>query len=444
MEWRVKNRLTILAAMVIGASLLQACAPSGYAQEVPVTVSFLTHWPPETVAKLTKAASVYMKSQPGTTIQIRAVPFADLLTTLRSQAGAANAFTIASIYDLWLPELVRDGVVVEAPDANAAEVKKYWSGSAVTAASTGGKVFGYPNEIDLYGLNYNKKLFATAGIVEPPRTWAELAADAGKLTKRDGGQATRQGFGFINSWAAGVVHPFAALLASNGGALIVDGKPALDSKAATQTFEFVQRLIDAKVANPTMGTADANTTGPFLDNFVGGRTAMIIMANWWESALRTGMGEAGFADVATAPIPVGPSGDMSRTISYTWLTVVNAAAGKPQRDAAWKFLSWLNGPDSGENGASAMGDLLVSMGILPSRQSDVAAFSQRLNSPFLAGYVSQLQAAKPFPVVLGGQEFTDALQHHLEAMQFGQETAAQAQEQAQRDAVSILSKAAHQ
>ena len=32
-----------------------------------------------------------------------------------------------------------------------------------------------------------------------------------------------------------------------------------------------------------MGTADANTTGPFLDNFVSGNTGMIIMANWWES-----------------------------------------------------------------------------------------------------------------------------------------------------------------
>jgi multiple sugar transport system substrate-binding protein len=188
---------------------------------------------------------------------------------------------------------VRDGIVVEAPDAWAAEVRKGWPESAVAAASVGGKVYGYPNEIDLYGLNYNKKLFAAAGIAEPPKTWDELAADAEKLAKRDGGQVIQQGFGFINSWAAGVVHPFAALLASDGGTLIADGKPALDSKVAQQTFEFVQKLIDAKVSNPTMGTADANTTGPFLDNFVAGKTAMIIMANWWESALRTGDGRIG-------------------------------------------------------------------------------------------------------------------------------------------------------
>ena len=36
---------------------------------------------------------------------------------------------------------------------------------------------------------------------------------------------------------------------------------------------------------------------------------MIIMANWWEWALKAGMGDK-FANIATAPIPVGPSGDV--------------------------------------------------------------------------------------------------------------------------------------
>ena len=51
------------------------------------------------------------------------------------------------------------------------------------------------------------------------------------------------------------------------------------------------------LSDPSMGTSDANTTGPFLDNFVSGKTGMIIMANWWESALKSGMGDK-FADIA--------------------------------------------------------------------------------------------------------------------------------------------------
>ena len=71
-----------------------------------------------------------------------------------------------------------------------------------------------------------------------------------------------------------------------------------------------------------------------------------------------------------------------------------------------------------------MGNILMSMGILPTRSSDVEAFSDRLSTPFLEGYVSQLESATPFPIVLGGQEFTEALQAQIEALEFGQTDAA--------------------
>ena len=146
-----------------------------------------------------------------------------------------------------------------------------------------------------------------------------------------------------------------------------------------------------------------------------------------------------FADIATAPIPVGPSGDKPRSISYSWMTVVNAkAAGEAEQKAAWDFLAWLNGPKSGQNGA--LGD---------GRHPDVDGHPavahlrrRRLQGqarlPFLAGYVSLLADAKPFPVVLGGQEFTEALQKTLEAMQYGQASATDARPTAQTDATSIL------
>jgi multiple sugar transport system substrate-binding protein len=421
--------LTSIATIALALAAEKASAD-------PVTISFLTHWPPETVAKLEAAASAYKQKNPDVTVEVRAVPFGDLLTTLRAQGGQPGGPTITGIYDLWLPELVRDKLAAAAPDDRANDVKTNWPAGVVAAASVGGKVYGYPNEIDLYAVNYNKKLFAEAGIAGPPKTWDEFVAAAEKLTTGD-----RQGFGLINSWAAGVVHPFASFLASNGGALVADGKPQLNTTQAKQVFDLYEKLVKSKASVPEMGTADANTTGPFLDNFVSGKTAMIVMANWWESALRGGMGDR-FSDIATAPIPVGPSGDGSHSISYSWLTVVSASAPEAAQKAAWDFLAWLNGPESGPKGASAMGDLLVSMGILPTRNSDVAAFQERLNTPFLAGYVSQLASARPFPVVLGGQEFTESLQQHIEALEFGKVTAQEASEQAQKDATEILEKAA--
>jgi len=400
-------------------------------------ISFLTHWGPDTVAKLEAAAATYTKAHPDTKITVRAVPFGDLLTTLRSSGGGSDGATIAGIYDAWLPDLSKDKLVAPVPDAIAADTKANWPAGVVGAASIGGTLYGIPNEIDVYALNYNKKLFEAAGISAPPKTWDEFLADAEKLTDKSKNQ---QGFGMINSWAAGVLHPFASLLVSNGGDLVANGKPVLDSKQAKETFELYETLIKKGYSDPAMATADANTTGPFLDNFVSGKTGMIIMANWWESALKAGMGDK-FADIATAPIPVGPSGDKARSISYSWMTVVNAKAPADEQKAAWDFLSWLNGPESGPNGASAMGDILMSMGILPSRTSDGKAFADRLSGdPFLKGYTDTVADAKGFPVVLGGQEFSESLQKTLEGMQFGQLSAADAQKTAQDDATEILAR----
>lgn len=406
----------------------------------PVELTFLTHWAPETVKQLEAVAADYKTQNPNVTVKVKAVPFADLRTTLQSSAGSDNGATMASIYDLWLPELVRDGVVAEAPADVASELRSAWPENLVGAASVEGKPYGIPNEVDLYALNYNKRLFEEAGVAEPPKTWDELTAAAQKLTKRDGDRITQQGFGLISSWNSGVVHPWASLLGSNGGTLIADGKTTLDTPQAKETFELIERLVKDNVTSAQMSQADANTTGPYLDNFVSGKTAMIIMANWWESALKAGM-KGKFDDVATAPIPVGPSGTEPAPVSYSWLSIVNGKASEREQAEAWKFLKYLNAPESGKDGASAMADLLQSMGILPSRTSDLEAYEEDLDRPFLRAYVEMLPQAKPFPIVVGGQEFTDSLQKTLEALQAGQMSASEAQERAQEDGDSILESA---
>ena len=429
--------MNAMSKIALAALVAVALTPfAAHAEKVNLT--YLTHWSPESVAMLEKAATAYGKDHPDVSISVRAVPFGDLLTTLRASGGGAGGATMASIYNAWLPDLAKDKLIAPVPDAMGAEIKADWPAGIVGAASTGGALYGFPNEIDVYALNYNTKLFAMAGIKGPPTTWAEFLADAKALADKSKSQ---QGFGLINSWTAGVIHPFASLLASDGGQLVADGKPKLDSPAAKETFALYETLVKDGLSDPTMGTSDANTTGPFLDNFVSGKTGMIIMANWWESALKSGMG-AKFGDVATAPIPVGPHGDKSHSISYSWMTVVNANASPAEQKAAWDFLSWLNGPKSGPNGGSAMGEILVSMGILPSRKSDAAAFASKLNDPFLKAYIAAVPDAVPFPVVLGGQEFSESLQQHVEAVEFGKVSAADAAAAAQADAVSILGKAA--
>jgi multiple sugar transport system substrate-binding protein len=413
-----------------------AAPPAGETQ----SLTFLTHWGPDQVTMLETAAGVYSLAHPEVTITVQAVPFANLLSTLRTQGSSADGPAIVGIYDAWLPELVRDGLAAPAPADVSATVQANWPAGVVTAASQDGQVYGIPNEIDLYQLNYNQDLFDQAGIEEPPATWDELVDAAAKITALGDGI---QGIGFITNWVSGVDHPFLSLLASNGGSFLnADGTAAaLDSPEALETAQLYQTLRDAGSTDATMSPANANTTGPYLDNFANGKTGMIIMANWWESSLRDAMGDS-FANVKTAPIPIGPSGTMSSSISYSWMTMVNGAADAGRQAAAWAFLDWLNAPESGADGTSAMGGILLSMGILPTRQSDIDANADgRLDTSFLASYVTSLPDATPFPTVIGGPAAADALQKHIESLLAGQSDAEAAMQAAVQDVNSALQSA---
>ncbi|TRW44187.1 ABC transporter substrate-binding protein [Georgenia yuyongxinii] len=441
---------SLLAATSLGTALaltLAACSGGGNAGDSGTTggaggdgaqqITFLTHWGPEQVGMLEDAAAAFTEENPDITVKVQAVPFGNLLSTLRTQGASPDGPTIVGIYDAWLPELVRDGLAAPAPDDVAGEVEANWPESVVGAASQEGAVHGIPNEVDLYQLNYNKAIFDEAGVAEPPADWDALVDASSKISATG-----PQGIGFITSWNSGAVHPFLSLLASNGGSFLNEDGTAseLTSPEAIETAELYQRLVDEGLTDPSKSTANANTTGPYLDNFVNGNTGMIIMANWWEASLQDAMGD-GFSDVGTAPIPVGPSGSESSSISYSWMTMVNANAEDATQGAAWEFLSWLNGPDSGEAGSSSMGDILLSMGILPSRNSDIEAHSKELETEFLSSYVAALDTATPFPTVLGGPAATDALQRQIEALLNGQVDAQTAMKKAAADVDAALASA---
>lgn len=434
---RRRSRSLLAGTLALGAGLsgvLVSASPGAAA--TPVSITFLTHWAPPQVAMLQADAQAFQKQNPDITVNFHAVPFGNLLSTLTTQ-GPSAGWTMANIYDLWLPQLVKSGLAAPAPAAVTKAVKAGWPTNLVKDVTKGGAVRGIPNEVDLYALNYNKALFKKAGIAAPPKNWTQLVADAKKLTDTKNGV---QGFGLITSWAAGVVHPWLSLVDSNGGQLLNGTKPNLLSPRVIAVTKLYQQLVKAGSTVASMSTANANTTGPYLDNFTSGKTAMVIMANWWESALKTAMGSK-FSQVGVAPIPVGPNGTKSSSVSYSWMTMVNSKATSAQRAAAWKFLNWLNSPSSGKKGSSAMGDVLLSMGILPSRKSDDVAHKAQLSDPFLKVYVSELANATPFPTVLGGEQMTDTIQTAIESVVFGRASAIPAMQGAQKAVASILKSA---
>ena len=131
------------------------------------------------------------------------------------------------------------------------------------------------------------------------------------------------------------------------------------------------------------GCVDPGLGGGNTD-FVTGKSAMIIMANWLRATLQASFVD-GYENVGVAPIPVGPNGSKSVALQYNWLWSVDKTSKNVGE--AWKLVKWMNSPLA-DGKSSPMGEfLLAALGSLPSRTSDQKALSTELSEYFLKAYV---------------------------------------------------------
>ncbi len=404
-----------------------ATAETSGASGTPVKLVLLTHWGTADYQKILQPIfDEYHKQNPNVTIEHQTVAFDDLLKRITTGRLGGVAPDIYHFYNLWLPEFAGSDLLSDPPPDVAEDIKAGYSPSTVEGVSYNGRAWGYATEVNTYQLIYNKKLLKDAGIDKAPETWDELRTAAQKTTKKGAdGKITQAGFMLLKGWDSGVVHPFSALLWSNGGAYVSkDGtKAAFNDPAGVQTLELEHDLIKSGSVDLGLGMPD----------FVAGKIAMTIMANWWGADLRKGI-PGGIENVGVAPIPHS-AGGKSATLQYNWLWGVD----KNSKNAAeaWKFLKWLNSPQGG--GSTPMGKFLTSgLNAIPGRQSDQKAYAAELGDPFVKPFVDALQVAHTEPIIPGAQEIKTALQKQIEAAWFDQKAPKEALGAAAEEANRIL------
>lgn len=424
--------LAVLLVLALALGALGAAA----AQE-NITLTVLTHWGEERLLTAQQAMfDEYMALNPGITIELQTVPFNDLLTRIVTGRTAGTNPDIYHLYNLWLPDFTgENGLLAVPPQDIVDEVIANTPPAVIDGISVNGQVWGYPTEINTYLLLYNKRLLAEAGYDAPPATWDELREIAAAITKTDStGAITQVGFGVLPGWDSGIVHPFAALLFSNGGDYLTPdfSATAFNSPQGLETLQLYVDLLES-------GGMDMSVSGWQYPN---GLVGMVIMANWWRATLQASESIDYDTEVGVAPVPVGPSGTETATLSYNWLWSVDASS--PHQEAAWDLIRWMNTPRADGSG-SPMGDFLVNaLGAIPSLISDQEAFAEDLGDPFLSAFVASTRYARPEPVVAGGQEVKTKLQTEIEAVLTGLQDPATALETAALEGDAILMERAGQ
>ena len=337
------------------------------AQDAPLTVAM--HYTQEQAAPLIACLDAY--GEGGVTAEYQQISYGDYLQTVLTGRLAGQSPDIYNVYSIWAPQMVDNGVLAEPPEDVARFVSDGWAEGTVDAASIDGTLYGVPTEVSVYMLVSNMALLREAGYDAPPTTWEELREMAGAITTRgDQGRIETAGFAYADSSSgAGLVHPFYAMLFSEGGTPYSDDKSEalLDGSEAAAALEKQAGLVRDGIVDLSVDAYD----------FPAGGIAMMIMANWYESAIREGLGD-GFEDVVVSAIPAG---DDWRTLQYAFFMGVDS--GSDREDAAWALVRHLNEPRDG--GPSCVGEMLDGLGALTASAADTEALpaADAFTQPFL-------------------------------------------------------------
>jgi multiple sugar transport system substrate-binding protein len=423
------------AAVSLAGSALAASVPRRHAAaQDQVNLVILTHWgTQEQLGPFQALIDEYQAANPNVTIEYQTVAFEELLNRITTGQLGGDTPDCFHFYNLWLPEFAGSGLLATPPEDIAGDIQASYAEGTVNGASFDGQVWGYPTEVNLWQLLYNRQMLEDAGIANPPQTWDELREAATAMTREDEGIA---GLLLLSNWDSGAVHPWTSLLWSHGGEYV--------SEDASEALFGSQEGIDTLQLEVDMINDGSAMTGVLEDNdFLNGLAAMMIMANFYGANLRAGM-QGGIENVGVAPIP-HTEGAESTALQYEWLWGVSQAS--QQQEEAWRFMQWLNTPRSGDSASPAaggmasspMGDFLTSaLNAIPGRTTDQQAHEDVVGDPFVGPFVTALETARTEPIIAGAQEIKTALHTQIEAAWFGEKTPEEALGDAADEANRIL------
>ena len=191
---------------------------------------------------------------------------------------------------------------------------------------------------DAYGLYYNKKEFAAAGITAPPKTLSEFKQDAVELTKSSGGSYSQLGFmpdfhGYESTPGHFAAQWGVRYFDANGASQIAK------DPGFTAMFTWQQEMVTALGGFSRLEKYRAG----FGDEFGAknplhtGQVAMGIDGEW-----RLGMAkDAGMDDLGVAPFPVPD--DQADTYGKGYLsgTVIGIANTSARKNAAWELVKFM-------------------------------------------------------------------------------------------------------
>ncbi|MCF2525777.1 ABC transporter substrate-binding protein [Yinghuangia soli] len=302
------RRVVPALALTLSAFALAACGSSGDESEsgasgTPKPGSTITYWASNQGTSIEHDKQVLQPEldkftqKTGIKVDLEVVPWSDLLNRILAATSSGKGPDVLNIGNTWSASLQATGAFVPVDDGLLAKVggKDRFLPTPYAATGAEGKPpVGLPIYSAGYGLYYNKKMFAAAGL-KPPATWEEMAETGKKLTG-DG----RWGLALEGaSYTEGVHNAY--ILAKQYGADVFtkDGKPDFTSPGMVQGVKrYVELMSKDKIVNPSNAEYGQGTQA--LKDFATGKSAMLMWQASQGSLVSNGMNPD---DIGVAPVP---------------------------------------------------------------------------------------------------------------------------------------------
>lgn len=322
----------------------EAAAPAAETEEAASDESVTLLWgmwgSPEEIATHQKVADAYMAKNPNIKIELWSQPWGDYFTKLQTLWAAGDGAAIPDVMFLApVPAYAGDGVLEPLDsyiEASGYDLNDYWPG-AIDTTSYKGQVYGFPRDVGLEVLYYNKDHFDEANLKYPDETWTwdDLRAAAEALTvKEASGRVSRYGLGMEGG-------KYPQFLISNGGGRFDDVfNPTECWLSKPESIEAVSFIADLMNDELAMRDANLNQAGGDLAVFQSGQVSMII-----QNASRIPAFNAAGLNYDVAPVPTAPGGIRATGAGGGSWTM---SASSDNKEAAWQFITFLQSLDGGQ------------------------------------------------------------------------------------------------
>ncbi|MBV7673259.1 sugar ABC transporter substrate-binding protein [Streptomyces halstedii] len=297
----------ILSLVLTAAACGGGTSGAGGSNEQPKT---LTYWASNQGASLEADKKVLQpeldkfEKQTGIKVKLEVVPWGDLLNRILTATTSGQGPDVLNIGNTWSASLQASGALLPWDDKNFDAIggKDRFVDSALGSTGAEGQdPAAVPLYSMAYALYYNKKMFADAGVKQPPTTWDELV-ETGKKLSKDGKWA----LGAEGSNLSNNIHQVFVLGKQHGADFFTaDGKPDFTSDGAVAAVkQYVDLMAKDKIIAPGNAEYAQNQS---LSDFAKNKTAMVL----WQTASATftsqGMDESEWG-VVPAPVQSGKPG----------------------------------------------------------------------------------------------------------------------------------------